>query len=397
MSLLRRIEQGVITTENRISPQTLLRDNHLEKALKNRSEWRKTKELGNGQMTLYIVCGDARIVTAEMFQGPNIVSIASIASSGDLMPFIHLLQKDYVGQIVVVGHFDHEKINQSGEIAGCGGIDNSRKLKAGQVVVDEENLDHFLEQRVTPEFFENVNHIVEKAALISGKPVLGVLADHLTYGAFPIIEQTGGKQVKLAYDYLKRFRKGQLGDIHEFLTIGSDLFPELKLEDLNPVFRKIIINNRKKALKRLEKEPTFIEKQRIQNPGTVVVSTCPMPVALRYPDTFGEPNKAFVVRQPFFKEGDGALYKLEDIDFKSIVGQIYYPISHAIKNDLKSGFSDTKDLLIETPDLELSAHIAHRLLNIDFIKEWIEKRGAKILIGEVKEEQTTQVTYYSLD
>lgn len=395
MGHLKTIEHGVRSLENRISPQTLFNDNHLARALNNRTEWRKAKEAGNGQMTLYIVCGDARIVTTEMFQGPNIVSISSIASSGDLMPFVNLLQSNYVGQIIVVGHFDHEKINETGEIKGCGGVDTSQKLKAGQVAIGQEDLGHFLKQRVTPEFFENVNKTVENAALISGKPVLGVLSDHLTYGAFPIIEQIGGQQIKLAYNYLKKFQKGQIGDLKDFLTIGSNIFPELKLEDLEPVFRKIIQNNRRKSSKRLDKNPGFIERQRVQNPSTVVVSTCPMPVALRYTETFGQPNQAFVVRQPFLKVGDGMNYSLEGMDFESIVGQIYYPISHAIKNEPKHGFSDTKDLLIETPDLELSAHIANRLLKIDFIKEWIAKRGARILIGEVKKEETTQLQFLS--
>ncbi len=390
MSLQKRIEQGQNTPEFRITPQSLLKDNHSPKAMLNRSEWRKAKEAKDGQMTLYIVCGDARIVTAEMFDGPKIVSIASIASSGDLKPFINLLQHDYVGQIVVVGHFDHEKINNTGEIAGCGGIDTSSKLKKGEVVVENHDLDEFLEQRVTPEFFENVNKIVKEAALLSGKPVLGVLADHLTYGAFPIVELINGREYKLTYDYLTRFAKGQISNLKDFLTIGSDIFPELKLENLDPIFRKIIRKNRTKALKRLEKDPGFVERQRIQNPSTVVISTCPMPMALRYPETFGKPNKAFVIRQPFLKSSTGEI-SIEDIDLKSIVGQIYYPLSNALNNDPSKGFTDTKNLLIETPSLELSAQIANKLMGIQFIQDWISQRGGKIMIGEVQQESTTQV------
>src|SRR3989339_2258272 len=106
MSLLRRIEQGQSTPELRVTCQTLLADNKSPKALNNHREWRKAKESGEGQMTLYIVCSDARIVTAEIFDGLKIVSISSIASSGDLKPFSYLLQHPMVGQIVVVGHFD---------------------------------------------------------------------------------------------------------------------------------------------------------------------------------------------------------------------------------------------------------------------------------------------------
>jgi hypothetical protein len=391
MSVLRRVEQGHSIPELRIFPQLLLADNRSAKALQNRFEWRRVKEKGDGQMTLYIVCGDARIVTAEIFDGPKIVSISSIASSGDLRPFTYLLRHSMVGQIVVVGHFDHEKINQTGKMAGCGGIDTSKKLKAGEVRIENEDLDEYLEHRVSPKFFASVRSIVEEAGLISGKPVLGTLVDHLTYGAFPIMELIGSKLIKYPEGYLLKFQKGQIKYLKEFLTPDAGVFPELKLEDLNPVFQNIISRNRKKAMKRIEKDPGFIERQRIQNPSTVVISTCPMPLALRYPDTFGKPNKAFVIRQPFVKKGDGLDFSIEDVNFKSIVGQIYYPLSHALMNDPKKGFSDTRDLLIETPDLELSAQIANRLIGVQFIKDWLSQRGGKIMIGEVKEERTTQV------
>lgn len=382
--------------ERRINHQTLLSDNRSELAKRNRFEWRKAKEADNGQMTLFIVCGDARIVTAEIFDGKKIVSIASIASSGDLKPFRHLLQDNYVGQIVVVGHFDHEKINKTGEIAGCGGHDTIIKIKKGKVIVDNEDLGEFLEQRVTPEFFDSVDKIVNEAALLSGKPVLGVLLDHLTYAAFPIIEQIGKDIMKLPYKSLKKFKAGQIKSLKEFLMISGGVFLELKIEDLHKGFRKLIEINRRKAERRFKEDPGFIERQRIQNPSTVVISTCPMPTALRYPETFGKPNKAFVIRQPFVKSTSGDI-SIEDIDLKSIAAQIYYPLSHTLLKDPAKGFSDTKDLLIETPSLELSAQIAERLLKIKFIQDWMRECGGKIMIGEIKNVETTNIKPYPLN
>ncbi|EKE13939.1 MAG: hypothetical protein ACD_12C00741G0002 [uncultured bacterium] len=379
--------------ERRINPQKLFLDNQSDDAIRNRAEWKKAKEADNGQMTLFIVCGDARIVTTEIFGGKKIVSISSIAGSGDLKPFVNLLRDDYVGQIIVVGHFDHEKINDTGKIAGCGGVDTSKKLEEEKIKLENEELGEFLEQKVTPEFFDNVDKIVNEAALLSGKPVLGVLLDHLTYGAFPIIEQIGKQPLKLAYQNLKKFKKGQINNLEEFLTISSGIFPELKIEDLNNQFRKIIEKNRKRAKKRLIEDPDFIERQRTQNPSTVVVSTCPMPVALRYKKTFGRPNEAFVIRQPFVKSASGEIF-IEDIDIKSIVGQIYYPLSHTLLNDPTKGFNSTKDLLIETPSLELSKQIADKLLKIQFIQDWMSQCGGKIMIGEIKEVETTQILPY---
>lgn len=390
------MEQMQQHPERKITSQALLIDNRSPEAISNRIEWKKAKEADNGQMTLFIVCGDARIVTAEIFGGKKIVSISSIASSGDLKPFKHLLQDDYVGQIVVVGHFDHEKINQTGEIAGCGGVDTKIKIKKGKVKIENEDLDEYLEHRVTPEFFDNVEKIVNEASLLSGKPVLGVLLDHLTYAAFPIIEQVGKMRGKIPYGNLKKFKAGQIKDLEEFLMIDGGTFPELRSEDLIKEFRKLIEINRRRAEKRLKEDPGFIERQRIQNPSTVVISSCPMPMALRYPETYGKPNRAFVIRQPFVKSVSGDI-SINDIDLKSIAGQIYYPLSNALLNDPTKGFTDTKELLIETPSLELSAQIADRLSKIQFMQDWMSKCGGKIMIGEIKNVETTDIKPYPLE
>lgn len=389
------MEQMQQHPERKVTPQDLLLDNRSPEAVSNRIEWKKAKEADDGQMTLFIVCGDARIVTAEIFGGKKIVSIASIASSGDLKPFTNLLRDNYVGQIVVVGHFDHEKINNTGEIAGCGGHDTAIKIKKGKVKVENEDLTEFLEQRVTPEFFDSVDKIVNEVALLSGKPVLGVLLDHLTYGAYPIIEQIGTKIAKLPYENLKKFKKGQIKKLEELLMIDGGIFPELRSEDLFKEFRKIIEINRRRAEKRLREDPGFIERQRIQNPSTVVISTCPMPMALRYPETYGKPNRAFVIRQPFFKSVSGDI-SIIDIDLKSIAAQIYYPLSHTLLKDQTKGFTDTKDLFIETPSLELSAQIADRLSKIQFMQDWMSQCGGKIMIGEIKNVETAGIRSYPL-
>src|SRR3989304_3446499 len=84
-------------------------DNSSAKARKNLIEWRIAKEARNGSLTLFVVCGDSRIVTTDIAGDNKIVSISSIAGSGDLKPFEKLLQHPAVGRIIVVGHFDHER------------------------------------------------------------------------------------------------------------------------------------------------------------------------------------------------------------------------------------------------------------------------------------------------
>ena len=144
----------------------------------------------------------------------------------------------------------------------------------------------------------------------------------------------------------------------------------------------------------------MIEKNKAQNPSTVVISTVPIPLALRFEDTFGDQNQAFVVRQSFLKqdteiEFDAGMVEgqtvIKNVDFDLVEAQLFYPISHAIKATKGQDFYHTKNILIETPDFELSAQMALRLSKIDFVKEWMEKRGGKILVSSVNSGKTIDI------
>src|SRR3989344_948737 len=117
-----------------------------------------------------------------------------------------------------------------------------------------------------------------------------------------------------------------------------------------------------------------------------LISPSSLSKALRMTNaSFGHPNEAFVIRKAFDKE-EGEI-RSTDIDFLSIVGQLYYPLKQA-------GFSRTSNILIETPDLEMSAEIASRLLKIPFVKEWVERRQGKIIIAKLKHHETKEIRYF---
>ena len=209
--------------------------------------------------------------------------------------------------------------------------------------------------------------------------------DHLAYVAFPMIEVGKGKEIMYPEKDLEEFQWREVNDVQKFIDNYGDYFPQLRLDDLSDVFKKFIEKNRNKAKERIEKDPGFIERQRVQNPSTVVISTCPIPVALRYPEFFGHPNEAFVIRKAFDKEE--RTVKATDIDFISIVGQLYYPLKQA-------DFSRTSNILIETPDLEMSAQIADRLLKIPFVKNWVDRRHGKIIIAKLVHHETKEIQYF---
>ncbi|MFH0979434.1 MAG: hypothetical protein V1803_00585 [Candidatus Roizmanbacteria bacterium] len=370
-----------------VTPDFLKIDNSSQKASFNRAEWRHAKEARNGQITLFIVCGDSRIVTADIADDNKIVSISSIAESGDLTPFEKLLTHPSVGQIIVLGHFDHEKIDpEKRKVSGCGGRDAKAKIEEGSIIIENEELKSYITERVSPHFLKNIRKTVEQAASLSGKPTLGAMVDHLTNAAFPMIEIGRGKEIMYPEKDLEGFQWRKVDDVQKFIDTSADYFPQLNLDNLSDVFRKFIKKNREKAKERIKKDPGFIERQRVQNPSTVVISTCPIPVALRYPDSFGRPNEAFVVRKAFGKEEKEV--KATDIDFMSIVGQLYYPLKQA-------DFPRTKNILIETPNLEMSTQIAYRLLKIPFGQNWVNRKQGKIMIAELEHHKTEKIQYFS--
>jgi hypothetical protein len=212
------------------------------------------------------------------------------------------------------------------------------------------------------------------------------MVDHLTNAAFPMIEVGKGKEIMYPEKDLEGFQWKKVDDVQKFIDSYGDYFPQLKLDDLSDVFRKFIEKNRNKAKEGIEKDPGFIEKQRVQNPSTVVMSTCPIPLALRYPDSFGHPNEAFVIRKAFGKEEKTV--KATDIDFMSIVGQLYYPLKQA-------DFPRTSNILIETPDLEMSAQIADRSLKIPFVQDWVNRKQGKIMIAKLEHHETKEIQYFS--
>lgn len=374
------------SSEIQVNPNSLITDNASKIARNHLQEWRNAKEKENGLITLFVVCGDSRIVTADISGDNKIVSISSIAESGDLKPFANLLQHPMVGQIVVLGHFDHEKINPAKKsISGCGGRDAKARIEEGTLTIENAELHHYITERVSPHFLRNIRKTVEQAGKLSGKPTLGVMVDHLTDAAFPMIELINGKEVMYPEQDLKRFPWRKIDEVQKFIDDYGDYFPQLKIDDLLPVFRQFIEKNRKKAKARLKKDPEFIGRQRIQNPSTVVISTCPIPVALRYPEAFGHPNEAFVIRKAFDKKE--AEIRPTDIDFLSIVGQLYYPLKQA-------DFSRTNNILIETPNLEMSAQIAARLLKIPFVQDWVNKRQGKIMIAKLEHHETKEIQYF---
>ncbi|MDH7475928.1 MAG: hypothetical protein QHH09_00450 [Microgenomates group bacterium] len=364
-----------------ITAKTLLEVNQEDEAQINLRLWQEAKERKQGELTLVILCSDARLNSIWIMGGNILVaSVSNIAANGETEPFKYLIRHKGVGRVVVVGHYDGKKLEENGVIAGCGGVDARQQItNEDQPPADE--LTAFI-SRIQPDSLKQTVAIVKQVSRLAGdKPVYGIAVDHLTLMAAPIAQSIVNERKERAIIYPQIIdNEGELGQI-----------PALEEGSLTTEFLEIIEKNTQLTTARLMADPGFAERQKVQNPRAVVLSTSPIPIGLRYPPLFGCPNTAFVVRLPIEKLTEIASsprVKIRAKDLKQAITQLYYPIKHAIYANEGQSFFDTKTLIIETSSLEESKRIAQQLIADPLIQEWIKQRGGKIIVTEVKSGKT---------
>jgi len=277
-----------------------------------------------------------------MFDDLAIASISTIAASGETEPFKYLLNHPSIGRAVVLGHYDGDEVNKI-PVSGCGGLHGkNQQLKTSRTLfpeIEADDLDEFISQIEHTDVFLQTHLIAQKVAQLRKDPlpIIAAVVDHLTYQINPI-----------------SLTLQENGSLH---TVTN---PELSIP---PTKRK----NRFPIIK---------------------INSL-------------DENSAFVVRLPFSKkiiqiEVDditGENIKISRKYLANAAAQIKYPLQEAIKHLQEGDFSDTKTLIIETPNIVISQQIAGYLASLKLVKEWIEKKGGPIIIGEVKSGHTTDNIY----
>lgn len=376
--------------ERSISPQRLLEDNQSEIAKNNILKWQEAKNKPGG-LTLVILCSDARLQSTLMFDDVAIASVSTIAASGETEPFKYLLNHASIGRVIVLGHYDGDK-SKDVPVKGCGGLGGREEQLKSQTPLfpdESKDLEEFIKQIQTADVFLQTHLIAQKIAQLrdDSLPIIAAVIDHLSYKINPVsltlnekgsIATVTNSELKMSPDK----RKNQLP------TISLD-----SLDEDSALFFK----QNGKVVELLRASDDFRIKQKTQNPQAVVLSTAPIPIALRDPDIFGEPNSAFVVRLPFSKQVaerevddvQGANLKISKKYLANAAAQIKYPLHEALEHINEGAFSDTKTLIIETPDIAVSQEIASYLTKLKLVKEWMEKKGGQIIVSEVKSGKTS--------
>lgn len=384
------LESTPFPPERRINPQRLLKDNQSEIAKSNILKWQEAKNRPGG-LTLVVLCSDARLQSILMFDDVAIASVSTIAASGETEPFKYLLNHPSIGRVVVLGHYDGDK-SEEVPVKGCGGLggrEEQLKSKTPLFPKESKDLEDFINQIQTADVFLQTHLIAQKIAQLRGDslPVIAAVIDHLSYKIDPVsltlnekgsIATVTNSELKISPDK----RKNQL--------------PIISLDSLDEESASFFKQNARVA-ELLSASNDFRIKQKTQNPQAVVLSTVPIPIASREPEIFGEPNSAFVVRLPFSKQivereeedVQGENFKISKKYLANAAAQIKYPLHEALEHISEGAFSDTKTLIIETPDINVSQEIAAYLTKLKLVKEWMEKKGGQIIVSEVKSGKTS--------
>lgn len=360
METLGRPSERAIRREDLIvTPKSLYEQNHSSEAKLLRTQWEAVRI--NGKLIAYYRCSDARLKPA----GIGAVSWGSIAGADE--PDTKFATSRGTQGSVALGHFDGDTVIQGEMPTGCGGLLVKREVGTQKNHTDAKK---FVAETVKHEDVLIQSLLsAENVAILSNKPAIAAVQDHLTLQMHPIalflpkgegVVQTIGKVrvrdiVDKNYDPRRLYANG-------IPTIDISILPEM--------FQEILLQNLKDMQDVNSKYPDLRKLQKIQNPKAIFWSTDIRSARVKYPILSAPPGSIFKVIMPREKiEGN---VSIQEDDIKKCLEQLSYAIKYAINNsnDPSGSFSDTKDLIIETGSIDESIHLARRAMEEPWMKEW---------------------------
>jgi hypothetical protein len=374
--------------ENMITPQSLLEDNQSEEAKIREKEWETNRK--NGKLIAVFTCGDARIFVPSPEQT---ISVRSIATGGSKKPYEALLNSPGVKCIVVLSHHDGDTATPGQKPTGCGGLAAKEEANNHKDQHYTKGIGDYIEHDVRyPDPVIQALISAEEIASETDKPILAATQDHLTEEIFPIaiFELRGNRKTTL-------INFGKIADSlyhpSEFYANGIPILPN---EFLTEEFSQFLEEN-KQEVARLEKEySTLREKQKVQNPKMVVLSTDIRSMRIRYPQSSQEPGSLFKLNMPRKKDNLGV--SIDPNNLIKSLEQAEYPLSHAVKNygDNSKPFSLTDRVFLETGDIKLSHTLAEKLAQESWMKEWLALPDHKIIIAQSNAGKSNDIKYFTI-
>lgn len=360
MENLQRPSEKAIRREDLIvTPKSLYEQNHSPEARLLLAQWEVVRV--NGKLIAYYRCSDARLKPA----GIGAVSWGSIAGADE--PDTKFATSRGTQGSVALGHFDGDTAIQGEMVTGCGGLLVKREVGTQKNHIDAKK---FVAETVRHEDVLIQSLLsAENVAILSGKPALASIQDHLTLQMYPIaLFLPIGEGMTQT---ISRVRARDIADKnYDPQRLYANGIPTIDISVLPEMFQEILLQNFKDMQDMNSRYPDLRKLQKVQNPKAILWSTDIRSARVKYPTLSSPPGSIFKVIMPREKiEGN---ISIQEEDIKKCLEQLSYAITHAIDNSNNPGgaFSDTKNLIIETGSIDESVRLARRAMDELWMKKW---------------------------
>lgn len=366
-----------------ITPQSLYEDAHSLETIRGIQQWEEARR--NRDITVWMGCSDARLIIPYK----NSISARSIATAGAKEPYDKLVESDMVKRVVILAHHDGDTVMPGARPTGCGGL--GAKADA-EMAKSERRIARFVGEHVQhPDVIMQAWISGLTIAERTGKPVLAVTQDHLTGIMYPLGAFTNSGQVIRSGVSVRKLLEGQY-DPAQIYANGLPVLPENAIPD---DVRDILEENRKQVVDVNQEYPNLRHLAKKQRQARMVVfSTEIRSMRLRFPQTSDIPGTIFKLHIPRQDIG-GATYIPKEV-LESSLDQAEYPIHYAVENygRPQEQFSLTDRFLIETNDIEMSKHLAHQLLQEEWMQDWAALADHRIIVAQTQGGIPNIIDYY---
>lgn len=355
-------EQEYCPSENEqpITIADLLADNKSSEAAKRRAAYQNNYLQGKNIGIEH--CADARVITPspEFTDACDTIAAAgnkAIPEDGD--PLIHSL--------MTMGHFDGETVRPGVQPSGCGGLlakeEQLRELRNGAL----GGVAAFVEDRLYhPDVMvQTMISAAQRAERQPNKQVLAAMQDHLNGKIYPLALFRGRAMLSAVPTQLLLAGSYNPGEIYR------SGIPFLASEDLPEQFRQYLALHAANMEQMNMRLPHLRERQKVQKPSVLKISTGRRPLAVNFPTIGDTPNQVFRLRLAAMTNG-----QVPKEAQREVLQEAEYPLTH---------FDTIQTILINTDSMDESHKFAQALLAQPWINPWRQHETNNLYIARTQE------------
>ncbi len=357
-----------------ITSDALRNDNFSEKADGLRHQWEENRSREN--LWAIAACGDARILIPNP---TNTVSIRSIATAG--IKESKIIESAGVKIAIALTHVDGATIQEGKRPTGCGGLGAKEEALNGDAKKDVvRGIEYYVTNKIQhPDATIQSRISAEEMAAKTGKPALAAVQDHRSGKIYPIAAFLKGGLVVVS-----KVREKDL-IVYSEKEIYRNGIPSLEDNQVPDEFTEFLQACKTQERELLMRYPNLKDMQKVQNPRMVVLSTDIRSMKVRYPTISDFPGLIFKLHVPREKIGSGINIQADALE--QSLSQTQYPIGYSVRNygQPDKPFSKTDLILIETGDIAISRLLAAKLMDEEWMKQWLALSNRHIIVIQTQE------------